>query len=63
MSVMSISTLVGMTCSTVLAPKIKEKIGIKNGKLMRKFSFRAEFFYRIKSLTLIINFHLWRKTR
>lgn len=29
MSVMSISTLVGMTCSTVLAPKIKEKIGNK----------------------------------
>ena len=29
MSVMSIATLVGMTCSTVLAPKIKEKIGNK----------------------------------
>lgn len=29
MSVMSISTLVGMTCSTVLAPKIKERIGNK----------------------------------
>ena len=29
MSVMSISTLVGMTCSTILAPKIKERIGNK----------------------------------
>ena len=29
MSVMSISTLVGMTCSTIFAPKIKERIGNK----------------------------------
>ena len=29
MSVMSIAVLIGMTCSTILAPKIKEKIGNK----------------------------------
>ena len=29
MSVMSIAILIGMTCSTILAPKIKEKIGAK----------------------------------